>query len=87
MLDHIDTDLTALEQNVTKAEEDLGYNNSGIKGFFKPLLDKVSKTQNRNADSRSVPQSLPPYESVETFKAQDYFEASHSNETDRSQTS
>lgn len=75
MLDRIDADLVAIEQNVAKAEEDLGYNSSGIKGFLKPLLEKVTKYYDRSqsADSDEIP-TLPTYQPIEVFKANDYFE-------------
>lgn len=83
MLDRINVDVTALEQNMTKAEEDLGYNNTGIKGFFKPLLGKISK--NRSSQATSTDESEPTFQPTETFKANVYFGESNSslrNDTD-----
>lgn len=83
MLDRINVDVTALEHNMTKAEEDLGYNNTGIKGFFKPLLGKISK--NRTNHVTSSDESEPTFQPTETFKANDYFGESNSslpNDTD-----
>lgn len=75
MLDRINVDVTALEQNMTKAEEELGYNNTGIKGFFKPLLGKISK----NRTSHEIPDDTElTYKPTETFKANDYFGESSS---------
>lgn len=85
MLDRIHTDITAMEQNMDKAEEDLGFNNTGIKGFFKPFLGKIAK--NRNSQDH-VDDTSSTYKPIEAFKAADYFGASSScdllNETDDS---
>lgn len=75
MLDRINIDIAALEQNMDKAEEDLGFNNTGIKGFFKPLLGKISK--NRNSQE-SVDDTNSTFTPIETFKAADYFGESSS---------
>lgn len=75
MLDRINTDITALEQNMDKAEDDLGFNNTGIKGFFKPLLGKISK--NRNSQDH-VDDTNSTYKPIEAFKAADYFGESSS---------
>lgn len=84
MLDRIDTDIAALERNMDKAEEDLGFNNTGIKGFFKPLLGKIAK--NRNSQEQHVDDTSFTYRPIEAFKAADYFGESNScdlfNETD-----
>lgn len=80
MLDRINADITTLEQNVTKAEEDLGYNKTGIKGFFKPLLGKIV-----NKNERSRPESVettPTYQPSELFKSADYFGELNSSLTD-----
>lgn len=71
LLDRINTDITALEQNMDKAEEDLGINNTGIKGFFKPLLGKISK--NRNSQDHVDDTTNATYKPIEAFKAADYF--------------
>lgn len=70
MLERINSDITTLEQNMDKAEEDLGFNSSGIKGFFKPLLGKIAK--NRSSQEH-VDDSSTTYEPIEPFKAADYF--------------
>lgn len=85
MLDRINIDIAALEQNMDKAEEDLGFNNTGIKGFFKPLLGKISKT--RNSQEHTIdPDTNITYKPIESFKSADYFGESSScdllNETD-----
>lgn len=76
MLDRINTDIAAMEQNMDKAEEDLGFNNTGIKGFFKPLLGKIAKT--RNSQEAVDPDTSVTYKPVEAFKAADYFGESSS---------
>lgn len=82
MLDRINADVTALEHNMDKAEEDLGFNNTGIKGFFKPLLGKISKTR---SSQEHVDDSSTIYEPIETFKATDFFgESSSCDALDRS---
>lgn len=79
MLDRINVDITSLEQNMNKAEEELGYNNTGIKGFFKPLLGKIVKSD-RNRPSENVDEPELTYKPIESFKASQYFgECSSSN--------
>lgn len=73
MLDRINTDVTALEQCMDKAEEDLGYNDTGIKGFFKPLLGKIGKTRSSQEQSDDTETIYTP-----KFKADDYFGAAGS---------
>lgn len=88
LLDRVNTDITALEQNVTKAEDELGYNNSGIKGFFKPLLGKIVKTERIRAES--IDEADLKYTPIESFKASDYFgetSSNHLNDEDESTSS
>lgn len=83
VINRINSDLTAMEESVAKAEEELGYNESGIKGFLKPFLDKVVKTDRSksDADSNSVNES-PTFVPTNVFKASEYFPSSgQSNET------
>lgn len=77
MLDRINNDITALEQNVNKAEADLGYNDTGIKGFFKPLLGKIVKTERNRTEN--VDDNQLTYKPVESFEASDYFGEATSN--------
>lgn len=67
-----------METNVAKAEEVLGYNESGIKGFFKPLLGKVVKTDRTRTDVDLHGNSIGDNDSLtfvatNVFKASDYF--------------
>lgn len=71
MFDRVSTDITALEQNMAKAEEDLGYNNTGIKGFFKPLLGKIVKNDRNRPES--VDETAPTHTPIDLFKSSDYF--------------
>lgn len=80
MLDRINVDVTALEQNMAKAENELGYNNTGIKGFFKPLLGKIAK--NRTNQTTTDETDLK-YQPTEMFNANHYFgESSNLNEAE-----
>lgn len=72
MLDRVNVDLTALEHNVAKAEEELGYNNTGIKGFFKPLIEKVVKNDRIRTENSEEQQ--PVYQPIKVFKTSDYFD-------------
>lgn len=68
---------------MTKAEADLGYSKSGIKGFFKPFIGKIVKND-RNR-SESVDETPLTYKPSEQFKSADYFggpSSSHPAETD-----
>lgn len=77
VIDVINGNLTALEQNVTKAEEELGYNdNSGFKGLFKPFLDKVVKTE-RTRNNASIERNDPQFQPTHIFKASDFFDESN----------
>lgn len=77
MLDRINTDIGAMEQNMDKAEEDLGFNNTGIKGFFKPLLGKIAKNRTHSQELVDHDTSAT-YKPVDAFKATDYFGESSS---------
>lgn len=80
MLDRINGHLTELEQNVSKAEEELGFNNTGIKGFFKPLLERVVKNdRSRGEHSEDV---VPVYQPASMFRASDYFDTNCDRPTD-----
>lgn len=78
MLDRVSTDITAMEQNMDKAEEDLGFNNTGIKGFFKPLFGKIAK--NRNSQEQIDHDTSTTYKPIEAFKAAEYFGESSSGD-------
>lgn len=77
VINRINSDLTAMEESVTKAEEELGYNESGIKGFFKPFLGKVGKSDrtrndvdsNRASGDKDTPTFVPTH----VFSASDFF--------------
>lgn len=90
MFDRINMDIVALEQNVTKAEEQLGYNKTGIKGFFKPLLGKIVKNdRNRNENINDTKFTYIP---TTPFKASHYFgessmSLSHETETEPTSSS
>lgn len=85
MLDRVNADLTALEQNVTKAEEELGYSNTGIKGFFKPFLGKIVKSDRSRAENADDAELT--YQPVEAFKSVEYFgESSSSMQDDEDDT-
>lgn len=75
MLDRIDDDLKALENNVEKAEDELGYNNTGIKGFFKPFLEKVVKGEHSNHAGGENSVEIPVYQPINVFKSSDYFDS------------
>lgn len=77
MLDRINNDIFALEQNMTKAEQDLGYNHTGIKGFFKPLLGKIVKNDRNRSDCTE--ETTLAYKPSELFKSADYFGELNSN--------
>ncbi|XP_031618623.1 biogenesis of lysosome-related organelles complex 1 subunit 4 [Contarinia nasturtii] len=77
MLDRINHDITALEQNMNKAEEELGYNDTGIKGFFKPLLGKIVKTERNRSECPH--DNVLTYKPVESFAASEYFGETSSN--------
>lgn len=79
MLDRVNVDITSLEQNMNKAEEELGYNSTGIKGFFKPLLGKIVKSDRNRPSPESVDDTELTYKSTESFKAAEYFGESSSN--------
>lgn len=83
MLDRVNVDLTALEHNVAKAEEELGYNSTGIKGFFKPFIEKVVKNDRIRTENSEDQQ--PVYQSIAVFKTSDYFDTNcdRSNDTDQ----
>lgn len=69
VINRINNDLTALEQNVAKAEEELGYNDSGLKGFLKTsIFGKVTRGDDTSGTSDPL-----SYQPVEIFKASDYF--------------
>ncbi|XP_055315399.1 biogenesis of lysosome-related organelles complex 1 subunit 4 [Sitodiplosis mosellana] len=81
MLDRVNIDITSLEQNMNKAEEELGYNNTGIKGFFKPLLGKIVKSD-RSRLPENVDDPELTYKPIEFFKASQYFGESSSSLSD-----
>lgn len=76
MLDRVNNDITALEQNMNKAEQELGYNNTGFKGFFKPLIGKIVKNDRHRAENVDTELTYKP---IETFKSAEYFGESSSN--------
>lgn len=62
---------------MAKAEEELGYNESGIKGFLKPFLGKVVKSDRPRSDAdanRATSDNEPPtFVPTNVFKASEYF--------------
>lgn len=80
MLDRINNDLTSLEHNVTKAEDELGYNNTGIKGFFKSIEKAVKNDRVRAETSDDA--EPPIYQPINVFKSSDYFDRSKETEQD-----
>lgn len=77
MLDRINSDVKALERNVTTAEEELGYNDTKLRGFFKPFLKKVVGKEvkpNDNQDAKDL-----AYKPIEIFQLSDYFPGSTNN--------
>ena len=69
VIETVNNDLTSLEQRISKAEEDLGYNNTGLKGFLKPFFTKAAKTDRpADSDGHEAPSPFAP-----TFKASDFF--------------
>lgn len=79
MLDRVNVDITSLEQNMDKAEEELGYNNTGIKGFFKPLLGKIVKSDRNRPTSENVVDTELTYKPIESFKTTEYFGETNSS--------
>lgn len=71
VLNVVNQDLTALEQNVTKAEDELGFNNSGFKGFLKPWFGMSSKVDKTKTEDGAPFE--PVYQHSLTFKSSDYF--------------
>lgn len=71
MLDRINSDLKALEQNISVAEEELGYNDTKLSGFFRPFLKKVVGKEVKTNEEHA-PKELA-YKPVEIFKTSDYF--------------
>lgn len=62
-----------MEQNVTKAEEELGYNDSGLKGFLKTsIFGKVARNDRQRSDYDDSSNCLS-YQPVNIFNASDYF--------------
>lgn len=76
VIDKINEDLTLMERNVTKAEEELGYNESGIKGFLKPLIGKVMKNNKINNESNDNNEQLA-FHPTKVFKAVELFPKSN----------
>lgn len=74
MLDRINSDMKALEQNIATAEEELGYNDTKLRGFFKPFLKKVVGKEVKPADDAEDKQ--PVYKPINIFKTSDYFPGS-----------
>lgn len=79
MLDRVNNDITSLEQNMNKAEEELGYNKTGIKGFFKPLLGKIVKSDRNRPPPEHIDDTELTYKPTEIFKAAEYFGESSSH--------
>lgn len=75
VLNAINNDLSTLEQSVTKAEDELGFNNSGIKGFLKPWFGMSSKIDRMKTDDGACNESV--LRTPLTFKSSDYFDDSH----------
>lgn len=77
MLDRINFDIKALEQNVTIAEEELGYNDTKFRGFFKPFLKKVIGKEMKPNDNQDAKELA--YKPIEIFQQSDYFPDSSNN--------
>lgn len=73
VLNAVNHDLTNLEQCVTKAEDELGFNNSGLKGFLKPWFGMASKSE--KAKTEQGASSEPVFQNALTFNSSDYFGA------------
>lgn len=72
----VNENLAKVEQQVSRAEEELGINDTGIKGLFKPFLGKMKK----RADSSVDDVVDLHYEPVEIYKTSDYFVEPKSND-------
>lgn len=69
----VNQNLTHVEEQVIIAEEELGINDTGIKGFLKPLFGKTKSENdivNKNPEKNFIP--------VEIFNVNDYFPSSSS---------
>lgn len=77
VLNSINQDLTALEHNVAKSEDELGFNNSGLKGFLKPWfgMSSASSSASKNERARADEGSSEhlSYEYNLGFKSCEYF--------------
>lgn len=76
MLGRINADLKALEQNISVAEEELGYNDTRLSGFFKPFLKKVVGKEVKPNEEHVAKERV--YKPIEIFKTSDYFPESNS---------
>lgn len=81
VIDRANNDLSLMERNVGKAEDDLGYNESGIRGFFKPLIGKVMKNKKTHSDSADCSEHSPDFRPTEVFKTSDYFPGQSENKS------
>lgn len=75
VIDKINEDLTLMERNVAKAEDELGYNESGIKGFLKPLIGKVMKHNKMTTNDTNDNSEQLVFHPTQVFKTSDYFPA------------
>lgn len=80
VLNAVNQDLTALENTVATAEDKLGYNNSGLKGFLKPWFGMSTKTDKTKIEDGGS--ETPPFRSTTVFKAEDYFRGAQAMESD-----
>lgn len=77
IVDRINNDLTKMEQNMVKAEEELGTSDNSIRSFLKPFIGKVVKTS-KPRNETTVQQTFMP---TEVFKATDFFPESSKPKT------
>lgn len=84
VLNAINQDLTTLEQNVAKSEEELGFNNTGLKGLLKPWFGMSSgSSATTRSDRLRTEEGLsehPSYQYSLSFNSSEYFGDAH-NET------
>lgn len=80
VLNAVNQDLTALENTVANAEDKLGYNNSGLKGFLKPWFGMSTKADKTKIEDGGIEE--PPFRATTVFKSADYFAGEQAMESD-----
>lgn len=80
VIDRINKDLIALEESVSKAEGDLGYNNTGLTGFLKPFFGK--NTANDQTRNQCVEHNEPTHQLTTVFNTSDFFGTSEKSKED-----